>query len=481
MNISKGSTLILTAFVLASFLNYIFYLVLAWLLKPSEYGIVGVFLAFLMILSFILTSGTPQTVMKRISSGENVESALRNGILANLLLGIIIAILFYVSLAISMSYKAITLLLSFVVLITSISMVLQYALLGLFKFKSYAFIAVANPFFKTIFPIAFVLAGFSVFGVFAGILITATLTLLLSLFFVRVEFWKTKNPLSLSFFSQSGSMLLGTLSIMFLMSIDIIAVKFLAMGSAETLAGYYQSAIVLARFPVWITLALMMSVFPYISKNTGDAKTLISASLKYVLAFLIPVSIALIIAPESYLSMLFPEAYLLASDALRTLAIGMTFLALAIVLGRSFQAEGKEKHSAISLTLAVVVQIVLLMLLVPKYGIVGGAAATTVASFSGLIPLMGSYIKDYRPELDLRITIPYSILVAIIYWLPKNSKLEIVTATIAAGAVYLLSLFVLRIITARDVETIISGVIPKESYPVKKVTGLVSALNGIGK
>lgn len=420
-------------------------------------------------------------VMKRISSGENADSTLRDGIIANLLLGIIIAILFYVSLTITVPYKAITLLLSFIVLITSISAVLNHALLGLFKFKSYSFITAVNPFFKTMFAIAFVLAGFSVFGVFAGILITAILTLVLSLYFVRIKFWKAKSPLNLSFFSQSALMLLGTLSIMLLMNIDIIAVKFLAIGSAETLAGYYQSAIVLARFPVWITWALMMSVFPYISRNFDDAKKLISSSLKYVSAFLIPVSIALIIAPESYLRLLFPEAYLPASAALRTLAIGMAFLALATVLGRSFQAAGKEKHLAIPLTSAVIIQTVLLILFIPKYGIVGGAAATTIASLSGLIPLFGIYIKDYKPKLDLKITIPYSILAVMIYWLPKNSKLEIIVVTLIAGVVYLLSLFVLRIITAKDMEIIISGVIPKESYPVKRIIALVSALNGIGK
>jgi O-antigen/teichoic acid export membrane protein len=121
------------------------------------------------------------------------------------------------------------------------------------------------------------------------------------------------------------------------------------------------------------------------------------------------------------------------------------------------------------------------MLLIPKYGIVGGAAATTIASLSGLIPLLGIYIKDYKPKLDLRITIPYSIFTVMIYWLPKNSKLEIIVVTLVAGAVYLLSLFVLRIITAKDMEIIISGVIPKESYPVKRIIALVSALNGIGK
>jgi stage V sporulation protein B len=478
-NISGKSALVLSVFILASLLNYFFYLIMAWLLKPSEFGIMGFFLAFFTILSFIVASGPPQTVIRHISSGSNPSAVLRDGLIGNLILGVIIASIFCIVMStIETAYRDIITVLSVTMILGSISIILQNTLLGLFRYKLYALVTSINPIFKIIFPTALVIAGFSVFGVFIGLLLTAVLTILVSMYFIRIKFWQAKDPVSLSFFSQSGLMLFGTLSIMLLMNIDVIAVKLLSLTSAETLAGYYQSAIVLARFPVWITWALMMSLFPYISKNLSTG--LIYTSLKYVLAFLIPISIALAISPEPYLKLLFPPEYLAASQALRVLAVGMGFLSLAIVLGRGFQALGREKFSALSLTSAVILQAVLLLILIPQYGIVGGGIATTIASILAflflIIPNDGYLVKrDFA-----KILAAYLIFSVLLVILPMVNNIETIISSVIAFMVYFVTLFYFNIVSAKEMESILSGMISTENYIIRKLISIIALFNEKG-
>ena len=476
MEVVRGSSILIGSFFVSSVFNYLFYLVVARLLSPSEYGVMGVLLAVYTLSSFIVVSGTPQTVLKRISMGKDIETTIRDGFATNILLGLFISLIIYSLLSINLApYKNTILILSILILLTSVIAILQYALLGLLKFKRYASITILNPILKLLFSTLFVILGLSVFGVFLGFLTTAILLFILTLYFVRVKFWCARGKVNLEFFNQSALMLFGTLSIMLLMNIDIIAVKFLSTNDA--LAGYYQSAIVLARFPVWITWALMMSLFPYISKNSSHE--LISSSLKYVLAFLVPISIALSSSPQSYIKLLFPAKYLPASQALGILSGGMAFLSLAIVLGRGFQAIGKERIVAISLSLSVIFQIILLTILVPKYGITGGALATAFASLLAFVLLAIHAGKIYSTKNLVKQIISYLILYAVLYSLPMESKLETIVVTVIASTCYLTAIFILRLITAEDVKSIVSGIISVENPFIKRMIALISNLNNL--
>jgi len=258
-------------------------------------------------------------------------------------------------------------------------------------------------------------------------------------------------------------MLFGILIFILMMNIDTLAIKFLAWEAvSDQLAGYYRSAAVLARIPIILTIGVMAAIFPYISRATGaeESRVYIGRTLKYACLFIAPLAIVFVVIPESILLLIFPETYLEAADALRIVSAGAGFLAFTYIFAQIFQAEGKPKVSALLLLPAFIIQIVLLYLLIPRYGIIGTATATTIACFAGFSLLLVRSIQTGKFRFrvgSLRVVIAYVILGAFVYLFPHTTRLLTVINLILGGLIYLISLTLLRILAERDTEILWSS------------------------
>ncbi|MDY6864652.1 MAG: flippase [Halobacteriota archaeon] len=476
---AKGSAVMVVAFFVTAVLNYVFNVGAGWLLSPEDFGVLGVSLSFLMILQLFTSSGFPQTTMKFLAEDRSDKTRiLKTSLFGNLFLGVISGLIFYMLfrsgfIELGEKYDPIILIITLTVIITSVAFVIQFTLQGLFKFNESAYVAIVGTVTKLVFGIGLIIVGFGVFGAMVGMLISSVCILVISLFYTSdLKFWKEPGWSDFSIFKFAAPMFIGTFSLALLMQIDILGVKFLVTeASSDEMAGYYQSALVLARTPTWIMGAVMGAIFPFISnnstKNREDAKVYINKSVRYAFIFVIPISLVFFLIPEASIYLLFPENYLPAAPALAIISIGMALYVLITIFLNSFQALGEPNIPSFFLSLSVIIQILLLILLVPIFGIVGAALSTTIACLVGLVSLTLVYVGIYRPGMNkndvFKVLLSFTLMGMTLLIFPHSTRIYTLLDVVVSGGVYLAIIMIFGLITKEDLD-ILFGALPKNRY-----------------
>lgn len=461
----------LVVFLIGAVLNYTYNIAMGWLLLPDQYGILGVAISFLTILSLFVTSAFPFTIAKFLSE-DNEESVkhrvFKSSIVGNLSIALVISIIFYALyefgiIHLGSTYWPFILLIILGLIFTSIGGLYASALQGMFRFKKLGMVSVINILTKLISAVLLVLLGFGAMGAFAGLIASSIAGLLLAVIFCSdFKYWKTDGWADKKIYSFALPMFFGTFFMTLLMNLDILGVKFLSEKVlSDTLTGYYRSALILAELPVFAVGALMSAMFPYISKYSSTNNNYSNKTLKYAVLIICPVSIALFAIPSSMIALVFPPSYAAASDALGILALGMCLFVVITALSGIFQAMHRPRLPAIVLMLSIVVDIIALFFLVPRYGILGAAASTTIACFIGFFGLAGSYLRYGFLKLDLikvlKILISFILFGSLIFIFPHATKLLTLIDLLVSSILYVLVLFAFKLLSNEEINMILSG------------------------
>jgi O-antigen/teichoic acid export membrane protein len=139
--------------------------------------------------------------------------------------------------------------------------------------------------------------------------------------------------------------------------------------------------------PIALLLLLCMRPFAIVfyplvtslaTKNkTVELRSIIEDAFHYILLFLLPFVLPLLLFPEALITFLFSDAYALAASALVILGVGTLFYAFSMFNNVVLNGLGKAKYMAILSSIVAVLNLVLNILLIPQYGIIGAAFATS--------------------------------------------------------------------------------------------------------
>jgi len=149
--------------------------------------------------------------------------------------------------------------------------------------------------------------------------------------------------------------------------------------------GFYNAAVPIA-FLLTFSSALFMQMFSplinkeYSKKNNETVKQLSQQVGKWIFFINLPVFFIIILFPETIMNILFGGEFIVAADALRILAVGMVFASLSDVPIRILYMVGKSKIILFDIAGVAIINFVLNIFLVPRYGI-NGAAISTSFSF----------------------------------------------------------------------------------------------------
>ncbi|HWQ96097.1 MAG TPA: oligosaccharide flippase family protein, partial [Candidatus Methylomirabilis sp.] len=97
-NPSKDTLFMMLVFVIGALLNYAYNISMGWLLPPDQYGILGVAISFLTILSLFTSAAFPLTVAKFLSEHDDEcikHRILKSSLLTNLGIAITVSLIFY--------------------------------------------------------------------------------------------------------------------------------------------------------------------------------------------------------------------------------------------------------------------------------------------------------------------------------------------------------------------------------------------------
>lgn len=459
------SAIIIIAFVLTSVVNYGFSVALSWFFSPAQFGMLGVAQSLLLILSLTVGSGFAWLIAHEVAISGMTESTLRDfrtALVANFVLGFLLSAGIWVAyqsklLPFGSEYQLVIPLVGAATLLLAFRAILNGAVRGLYQFGPLSVNLVGEAIAKAAIGLILVKAGLGVAGVMMGFVLGAATGLLHSLWITRPSrFWRGRGWFNLKVLPAALPLFLGMLGPALMMNLDILGLRILAPANqGNELAGHYQAAVVLARTPIFIAQSLILVLFSYAAKKddligSHQASGYIGAAMKVWMRLLLPISLVLILAPKAVLTLFYPDQYLQVAPTLRIAAAGAALLSLATLLIGVIQAGGDRQRPALSTAIAVIVQILILVLLIPRWGTTGAALSLLAAGLVTLIGLSPVLFAQYNFTFQkmrvlilqrfYRIGLPLSLLGILLFKLPEGERTAAAVKLGLAGIVYCLVL-----------------------------------------
>jgi len=229
--------------------------------------------------------------------------------------------------------------------------------------------------------------GFGVTGLLAAHIIGISLVGIAAFWLIRnrISFRKLSNPIPKTV-SRYDLLTFNVYSILlaFLMislyNVDILLLRPIA-GSSET--GFYKASLVVAEFlwlvPVAIQYTLVQSTSEMWSKGQDERITdIASMSTRVNLSLIVIMGMGLAALADEFVPLYFGQDFTPAVGPLLLLLPGVLGLALSKPIFAIGQGKGELKALVLTTGAAAALNLVLNLLLIPRYGMYGAAVATSV-------------------------------------------------------------------------------------------------------
>ena len=148
--------------------------------------------------------------------------------------------------------------------------------------------------------------------------------------------------------------------------------------------GIYRVAVQISSLVVFALAALNQMLHPHFSrlyaeKNMEELQRLVSFSSKIILFLSVIPSVIFLVFGEMIVTYVYGQEYSIGSNTLSILIVGNLLNAAFGSVGALLNMTGHEKDSMRGMIIALIVNIVLDVVLIPYYGMEGAAVATAVS------------------------------------------------------------------------------------------------------
>jgi len=259
--------------------------------------------------------------------------------------------------------------------------------------------------------------------------------------------------------------------------ISISSILIMVMGQIDyIILGIYHQTADVGVYRIYIQIAVLLKLVlgsmariykPVISElipqgKGQEIKEVYIRVSKWVLSITLLGFLIVLLYGDKVTGLLFTDAYAVYPSALILLALGTLINSAFGPEGMTLEAYGNTKLVMVNSLVALIINIGLGFLLVPKYGIVGAAIATAATmSISGLLGLLEIYYLYKMQPFSLD-TLKYLgigavtglIFYGINFWRDFNNVLGLLVLITLMTAVYLAGFFLTNSLDDVDLETI---------------------------
>lgn len=198
----------------------------------------------------------------------------------------------------------------------------------------------------------------------------------------RIFAWKFKLATAKALLKDSWPLILAGMAVMLYMKIDQVMIKTM-LGNEE--AGFYAAAVKLSEAWYFIPMAIAGSLFPAIIGAKKKSENLYHLRLQQFYDLMVWIAIAIAL-PITFLApliikMLYGSAYMPAASVLSIHIWAGVFVFLGVASSKWLVIENYTKISFLRTFVGAIVNLVLNIILIPKYGINGAAIATLISYF----------------------------------------------------------------------------------------------------
>ena len=485
----RGSLIIFIGNIIFRIGGYIYRFLMAILLGPTAYGILGITLPFQGIFQTLSAGGLPPAIAKYVAEYEAVDehdmarqtifTALKIMVFLGLFFGVLMIFVVAPYLAYDYLGKPAALVpLQIVGLITPFSVVVgafRGAFQGVYKMEYIVYTRAVEQLGMILFATAFVLIGLSTVGALWGTVLGFAFATVSAIYIFKFHMGKYIPEASDSFnFTFKDELKLATVLVKFSIPVIITAIAemliynicTIVMGKFLTFddVGFFAAADPIARLPLMISISVATTILPASSEafKLRDTQTLqkyVSEAYKYSLLFVVPMCVGLALFATPTLRVLYFKnaAYVAGASALAILSLGMTFYSIFAISTSIIQGIGNPRIPMYILIGGAFVTGVLNWIMVPTLGIAGGALATSVACFLMMIPCIYFVFRLTKTKAPtksvVKILAASAIMGAFAYFIPKDT-LWLFPGIFACIIVYFFSLIIVRFFQKDDIESL---------------------------
>lgn len=329
----KGSIVLLIAFNIFNFFNFVFHFSMARLLTVAEFGILSALFAIIYILSGF--SESIQIVITKYSTKEKNKGKIKNILKRALRKSFLVAILLfiiYLIIAALISYLtkinyfliALTGLMIFVVFLIPIT---RGLLQGKKRFKALGANMIAESIIKLILAIALVLIGWKVYGAIIGTLIGSFAAFALSFISLKdITRTKERKTTTKDIYNYTAPSFFIVLTILFFYSIDVLIARIFFTAD---IAGAYAIASILAKTIFFGTYPISKAMFPLTVESKVKRSENVFNNALFILFLMITAALIIFyLFPEIIILIFSGKDIPLAAQILFYLAIATSLISL---------------------------------------------------------------------------------------------------------------------------------------------------------
>jgi len=219
---------------------------------------------------------------------------------------------------------------------------------------------------------------------------------------LRLLDWEFNWVTAKNLLSRSWFLIIGTIATAIYMKIDQVMIKEF-MGNKEV--GLYSAAVKTCSVWLFVTVAITQSVFPSLVKLKKVSQEQFLNRLQQLYNLLMKIAIVASIVFSLFSSVimkfLFGEAYIESSGILTIYIWSIVFVYLSNGSWGYYLNENLEKFSSIRLLLGAVINIILNLIFINKFGLLGAAYATLISyAISGYF--VNAFFEKTRPNFILQ-------------------------------------------------------------------------------
>ena len=229
---------------------------------------------------------------------------------------------------------------------------------------------------------------------------------------------------------------------------------FIGIYGSSSDVGIYNAAYLIASSLMIIWLSFGEVFYPIISELYAKrAKTSISrifeVSSRWIFILVLPIFVFILVFPTRAISLVFGNGFLEANLPLLILIVGYFFITISGLTDQGLRTFKKTRFIGVSTFISFLMNILLNFLLVPPYGMVGAAIATsiTIITFSIIRIVVFKKILSFNYELNLYFRYIFLAIISffLVFSIFKLLNLFSTFFFIIAIMLYLMSYFALII------------------------------------
>ena len=319
---------------------------LARLLTPEDYGLVGIGILVVSLVSTIQQTGFSQALIQRQDRQEEAASV---ALWLNLSLSVVLYVMVWVSApALATFYEdprlvALLRVLGLQIVISSMSTIQSSLMLRQFRFRRLFYIQTASTLAPFLVSIPLVLAGLSYWALIYGSIAGSFVGVTLFWWFVR---WRPRVVFDLQIARQlsgfGGFVLLESVLAWMLVSLDNgIVGKVLGTKALGLYALGFNLAVMVISIPISAITGLTLPLFSRMQKDPAALRRAYLAGTRLVATYCIPAGVGLALISDPLARLLFGENWTGLGPILSILALYAGFGHLWVLSGDAFKALGR--------------------------------------------------------------------------------------------------------------------------------------------